>query len=430
MSGQPHVVLVDTYAPTRLLAPRFRALGYRCVRVQSTPEPPPVYASEPVDLGDYAASVVHDGDVDRTLAAVAAFDPVAVVPGGEVGVEFSDLLSERLGTPTNGTALSAARRDKFLMVETIKRAGLRGARQLRVTDAAELADWHRELGGRVVIKPLRSAGGDGVSFCDTPEESVRAYRALLGSRDVFAGRNESVVAQEYLSGTEYMVNTVSRDGRHHVCDVWKTTRINANGITDLCDALCLIASDEKVVPALTEYAGRVLDALGVRHGPAHVEVRMTPDGPCLVEVGARMAGGDIPYYASLGIGESQIEWTADAYVRPDRFHARCGEPYRVRRFCAMVAMVSPYEGTLREYCGAETIRRLESFHDIDFLVKPRGRLRRTVDDLTYPVVVTLMSPSEEAVLRDIGTIRYLDGLGFYDVEREPAGVARTSGCSR
>ncbi|MCO5995361.1 ATP-grasp domain-containing protein [Actinoallomurus rhizosphaericola] len=428
MSGQPHVVLVDTYAPTRLLAPRFRELGYRCVRVQSTPEPPPVYANEPVDLDDYVASIVHDGDVAKTLEAVAAFDPVAVVPGGEVGVEFGDLLSERLGTPTNGTALSAARRDKFLMVETIKKAGLRGARQLLVTDPAELADWHRDLGGRIVIKPLRSAGGDGVSFCDTPEESVRAYRSLVGSRDVFAGRNESVVAQEYLSGTEYMVNTVSRDGRHHLCDVWKTTRINANGITDLCDALCLIASDEKVVPSLTEYAGKVLDALGVRHGPAHVEVRMTPDGPCLVEVGARMAGGDIPYYASLGIGESQIEWTADAYVRPDRFHARCGDPYQVRRFCAMVAMVSPYEGTLRGYRDAEAIRRLETFHDMDLLVKPRGRLRRTVDDLTYPVVVTLMSPSEEAVMRDINTIRYLDGLGFYDVE--PVEVARTSGCAR
>ncbi|MEW2353475.1 ATP-grasp domain-containing protein [Spirillospora sp. NPDC029432] len=430
MSDRRHVVLVDTYTPTRLLAPRFRALGYRCVRVQSTPEPPPLFASDQVRHDDYVASVVHDGDVAATVEAVAAFDPVAVVPGGEVGVEFCDLLSERLGTPTaNGTSLSAARRDKHTMVETIKRAGLRGARQLRVADADELADWHRDLGGRVVIKPLRSAGGDGVSFCDTPAESVRAYRALLGSRDIFAGRNDSVVAQEYLPGTEYMVNTVSRDGRHHVCDIWKTTRINANGITDLCDALRLIASDEKEVPALTAYAGRVLDALGIRHGPAHVEIRMTPDGPCLVEVGARIAGGDIPYYASLGIGESQIDWTVDAYVRPERFHERCGRPYEVRRFCAMVAMVSPYEGTLREYRGAEEIRALESLHDMKLLVKPQGRLRRTVDDLSYPVIVTLMDPSDEVVARDIGTIRYLDGPGFYDVEPEPARAGHAGACT-
>ena len=37
----------------------------------------------------------------------------------------------------------------------------------------------------------------------------------------------------------------------------------------------------------------MLDALEVRHGPSHMEVKMTPTGPCLVEVGARCHGLEV-----------------------------------------------------------------------------------------------------------------------------------------
>jgi biotin carboxylase len=417
IQGSPCIVMVDAYAAVRSLVLEFREQGCSVVRVQSTRDVPFVYRSAPFVPDDFVADIIHDGDLAATADAVAAFAPVAVVSGGEVGVEFADLLAERLGLPGNGTALSAARRDKHLMVETVRAAGLRAARQLWATDADELAAWHRELGGRVVVKPPRSAGSQGVSFCDTPEESVAAFRSLADADDVFSQPNNGAVAQEYLPGTEYMVNTVSRDGRHHVCDVWRTSRVSANGIVDLCDALSLIDSGSRVVRPLTDYAFRVLDALGIRHGPAHLEIRMTPAGPCLVEVGARIAGGGIPASAGLGIGESQLEWTVDAYTRPERFHARAGGPYEVRRYCAIAGMVSPVEGVLSEYRGIEEIEGLESFHTLATLVKPGQEIRRTVDDLTYPVIVTLLHDLEEVVQRDLNTIRHLDGTGFYALDR-------------
>ncbi|WP_106970071.1 MULTISPECIES: ATP-grasp domain-containing protein [Streptomyces] len=408
--------MVDAYAAVRGLVLEFRDQGCSVVRVQSTREVPFVYRSAPHVPDDFVLDLVHDGDPAATADAVAAFSPIAVISGGESGVELADLLAELLGLPGNGTALSAARRDKHLMIETLRAAGLRAARQLWATDADELAAWHRELGGRVVVKPPRSAGSQGVSFCDTPEESVAAYRSLAGADDVFSQPNRGAVAQEYLAGTEYMVNTVSRDGRHHVCDVWRTGRVSANGVVDLCDALSLIDSGSRVVRPLTEYGFQVLDALGIRHGPAHLEIRMTPDGPCLVEVGARIAGGGIPAAAGLGIGASQLDWTVDAYLRPERFHARAGTPYEVKRYAAIAGMVSPVEGVLREYRGIEEIERLEGCHALATLVKPGQEIRRTVDDLTYPVVVTLLHDLDEVVQRDLNTIRHLDGVGFYALE--------------
>jgi hypothetical protein len=61
------------------------------------------------------------------------------------------------------------------------------------------------------------------------------------------------------------------------------------------------------------------------------------------------------------------------------------------------------------------LENLESLYDIRPVVRPGGRLRRTVDDLTTPLIVNLMHPVAEVVDRDFGTFRYLDGPGFYEV---------------
>ncbi|GLZ81490.1 ATP-grasp domain-containing protein [Actinorhabdospora filicis] len=415
MTTQKHVAIVDVYAPNRRLAPAFREAGYRVVRVQSTPDPPLVYRAAPFDLSPYEANIAHDGDLAATVAALSAYAPEAVIAGGELGVELADALSEAMGTPGNGTALSPARRDKYVQIETLRAAGLRATRQILVPGPDELAAWHRELGGRIVVKPVRSAAGDGVSFCDTPEEAVAAYHRILAAENVFSEPNRAVVAQEYLWGGEYVVNTVSRDGQHHVTDLWKYENLSANGIPDLSCGVRLLPRHGAAQDAVVPYALEVLDALGIAHGAAHLEIKLTPEGPCLVEGGARMAGFDTPFYAAECIGEAQKEWLVDAYVRPERFAARWKDDYELKKHFVTALMVSTRDAELVSYPLLGEVERLESLFDVRPQVRPGGRLRRTVDDMTTPFIVNLCHPVEEIVDRDFGTLRYLDGPGFYEL---------------
>ncbi|MEE4546840.1 ATP-grasp domain-containing protein [Streptomyces sp. V4-01] len=424
-AGRRHVVLVDTYETAshgvpqtaRHIAPAFLDAGFSCVRVQSSPTPPGVYAASRPAWENYTANIVHDGDLAATVAALAPYDPVAVMAGGEYGVAFTDVLGEALGVPTNGTALSHARRDKAAMAEAVREAGLRTARQLRAETEHDLVEWHRKTGGRIVVKPLSSAGGDGVAFCDTPEQSAAAFRRIVGAPDIFSLPNTAVLAQEYLVGTEYIVNTASLDGAHHAAEIWRSARFSVNGIRDLSGGCWLVPRQGDLHDTLVAYAFGVLDALGVRHGPAHVELKMTPQGPCLIEAGARLSGGDLPHYARLAAGESQLDWAVDSYVRPHRFAARRGTPYTIDRHFAWVALISPVAGKLGRYPHIDDIRALESFREMWELVKPGGEIKKTVDDTSYPVIVNLMHEVEEVVLRDMGTIRYLDGIGFYELDQ-------------
>lgn len=410
----PTVAMVDVYAPTMRLAEAFAAAGCRVVRVRSTAEVPAVYrGGGEADI--FIDTIVHTGDVEATLKAVADHDPVAVVTGGELGVELADLLSEALGLTTNGSAASAARRDKYAQNERIRAAGMAVPRQLLVEDADRLAAWHRSLGGRIVVKPVRSAGNDGVAFCDTPDAAVEAYRAAAGAVNIFSRRNEGVVAQEYLSGTEYAVNTVSRDGRHRTTDVWRYVKISANGVRDRIAAAVLVPPTAPERADLVDHAFRVLDALEVRHGPAHHEVMLTADGPRPVEVGVRLCGADTAAQALLASGESQVERTVQAYLDPDGFLAEVDAPQQLRRHVAMAFLTSPVAGTLRGYPLLPRVRELESCHDVQIAVPVGGRLPLTVDDTTEPAMVVLAHESASVVDRDLATVGWLDGHGFYDV---------------
>jgi biotin carboxylase len=415
VTRRPAVAVVDGFGSAARLAKAFDVAGHDCVRVQSTVDIPAHYRSE-LDLGLYAGNLVHTGDVEATAGLLAAYRPVAVIAGAEQGVELADALCEAAGLPGNGTALSHARRTKDVQTRTVAAAGLPTARQLTVDDAGQLEAWHARLGGRVVVKPTRSARNDGVSVCDSPAESVAAYQRIRHAVNDFGLRNEGVVAQEYLTGTEFVVNTVSRDGRHRVTDTWRYQKIDVNGVRDRINGILSLPPSDPRWSRLRDYALSVLDALGIAHGPAHLEIIMTSDGPRLVELGARLCGADVARYAVLATGESQIDRTVQAYTDPEAFLADVDTPYRRDAHAAMAFLASPLAGRLRSYPLLGQVERLDSYQGMTLRVTPGQQLCRTVDDGTEPLAVGLAHAEAATVEKDFQTVCYLDGYGFYEVE--------------
>jgi hypothetical protein len=132
-------------------------------------------------------------------------------------------------------------------------------------------------------------------------------------------------------------------------------------------------------------------------------------------VAARLGGFDLPECARLATGESLIDWMVDAYVRPKRFAQRMGRPYHLHRHVARTVMVSPRSGTLISYRSLEAIKELDSFRDMQVHVHPGQQLPLTTDDMTYPILLTLLHEVGEVLARDLWTLRYVDGMNFYEV---------------
>src|SRR5579863_8840526 len=111
------VLIVDGSSTAAYLAPAFRSYGIRCAHVISSPDLPALYRNQFVP-SDYIREVVHDGDIERTVAQLRDLNIGAVLHGLDAALELADTLAEQLGVANrNPLESSAERRDKVLMNE-------------------------------------------------------------------------------------------------------------------------------------------------------------------------------------------------------------------------------------------------------------------------------------------------------------------------
>jgi SAM-dependent methyltransferase/predicted ATP-grasp superfamily ATP-dependent carboligase len=352
-----------------------------------------------------------DGDWAKMLDRLKPWDVAGVIPGCECGVELADTLSEKLGVASNGTALSAARRDKFLMQEALRRAGLRSIDSLRTRNLDELIEWARRHNSwPVVLKPLRSTGTQGLHFCDHPEALQSAFRELTESKNFFGDSNDEILVQECVTGTEYPVNTVSLDGTHCLTDLWVYRKLRMGDSPPIYDYCRLLPYPEGTLAALRDYTFKVLDALGVRHGAAHSEIMLTATGPVLIECGARVMGGSFPPDLIVEcVGHNQLELLLDACLDPSRFRQKAAAPYRLKKHLLAKFLISSREGALREIPGINLVAGLATAHSGNFLgVLTENRVHRTVDLFTSPAHFILFDADESRVMADYQIIRDLE----------------------
>ena len=312
--------------------------------------------------------------------------------------------------PTNGTALSPARRDKYLMAETLRAAGLRCAEQSCGPDPEALAGWADPRGDwPVVVKPLRSAASDSVVVCGDAAQVREAAKAVLAAKTVYQEPNTEALVQSYLRGTEYVVDMVSRDGRRYVVGVWEYHKRLLRSGRNIYDRERLLPAGQDPVPALTAYVADVLDALGVRHGPSHAEVVMTPDGPALVEVGTRILGNMHPGFHDRCAGANQATLTALAYLHPDQFGRYAGRSYTrlAEGVCGTTSTTRHGLVESVDEAVVAEIARLPTVHGLNLKIEPGQIIRPTVDLYSSTMRIFLCAEDREAVERDWRRIEQL-----------------------
>ena len=365
------------------------------------------------ELEEDASSIQATAASVNQVAQDNGWAIVACCCGGEAGVDLADALSEELGLLiTNGTA-SFNRRDKKVQQELAQAAGLRSVRQASGSSfVGPVQSFLETENYPVIVKPLDSAGSDGVKLCKSYAEAKRHFLHLIGSPMVNGGLCEEALCQEYLQGKEYVVDHVSRDGVHKTTMVWVYDKraINGGDFVYFGDIPIDPLSPEAQV--LIPYVRAILDVLGVRNGPSHGEVIMTQDGPCLVEMNCRAHGGDgnwRPLCQAMTGGYDQVSASVDAYVDPvafDRLPHQPPSPLLASGQC--VDMVSYVEGTVKATPGYDLIQALPSFVCMETHIEPGSRVQKTVDLATDAGTCVLLHHDATVLARDLAIVRSLE----------------------
>jgi len=235
-------------------------------------------------------------------------------------------------------------------------------------------------------------------------------------------KNPEVVLQQFLEGKEYVVDTVSLNGVHKCVAVWEYDKRVCNGHDFVYFGARLRSGDGKIEQELITYQKKVLDALGILHGAGHGEVMYTPEGPRLVEVGARCHGAEGNWVPLVNkcYGTSQVKVLVDTYLDPESWEGTPDYPVLSDWFATKVDLVSRVDGILRDLPKIKDVRALPSFVKIDLMVKIGERMRPTIDCITTPGSVLLCNQDKIKLEEDFLRCRDMELEGFFVVDRVPA----------
>lgn len=394
--------IVDAFGVGGVYVSKLKIMGCNCIHIQSTPYVPKVFLSS-FSTQEYLCNIIYTGNnLKEIIKKLKKYNTKYVIAGVEPGVELADLLSYKMGLPTtNGVTLSSARRNKFNMIEALKKQGLRTVEHIKSNKLMEILNWVKQLDRwPVVLKQLKSAGNEKVFFCHREQEVVSAFEAIMYSIDVFGNQNKEVLVESYLQGEQYLINVVTCKGCHILSDIWFCEKIVIDNKNVMFDRIRLLPGKFNFKKEIVEYTFKALDALGIKYGPSHSEIMLTKDGPVLIESAARIMGSIDPLFITQALGRSQVELTLDSYLYPQKLPKRNLRTYHLRKHLLFKFIISSQEGEIKKINFLEEIKKLESFKRMDIKVQIGSKLKKTTDLFTSPGVIYLSHENEGVVLQD------------------------------
>jgi hypothetical protein len=243
-------------------------------------------------LHDYlrVPRIMDEDDVMDRVAEWLRGKPVdKVLSNWEPLVILAARLRERWGLP--GMSVDAVRgfRDKQLMKERIKAAGLRVPRSRRVQTEKETRAAAEEIGYPLILKPIAGAGSADTYKVTSNAELEEAITAMRGIPEASC--------EEYVAGEEFTFDTVSIGGKPAYENVaaYLPKPLEMRTLQWISPVIITVRDmyQPRLMPGV-ELGRKVLDALGMGDGFTHMEWYLTAKGEAVFgEIGYRPGGAHL-----------------------------------------------------------------------------------------------------------------------------------------
>ena len=162
----------------------------------------------------------------------------------------------------------------------------------------------RDNGYRCIVKPADNSGSRGIDLLDDYEQETidKAYEYSKKS-----SRSGDLMVEEFMEGAEVSVETLSINGKCHVIQITDKLTTGAPYFVEMGH------SQPSQLPnfikeRISQVAIEANKAIGIKNGPSHTEIKVTKDGPKIVELGARLGGDNITTHLTpLSTGVDMVE---------------------------------------------------------------------------------------------------------------------------
>jgi biotin carboxylase len=263
----------------------------------------------------------------RTILDFAREQPVqAIVPLGDHAVRTAALACRALDLPHNPPEAAEAARNKYKARQKLKTAGVAVPPFARFSLQDDPRRCAQQVAYPCVLKPLSLAASQGVIRADTPGQFLLAFeriRALMQRPEVQVHKEEStdwLLAEGFIPGREVAVEGLLDRGRLRVLALFDKPDPLDGPFFEETIYVTPSREDAARQAAIVTEVERAARALALFHGPIHAEVRLSPDGPRIVEVAARAIGGlcsrVLRFRTGLSLPELILAHACDLPVEP------------------------------------------------------------------------------------------------------------------
>ena len=318
-----------------------------------------------------------------TLASDMPMQSVAVVSHemGLVGI-------------SEDTALKAT--NKAFMRDALKAADVPVPMYLRVTGKNQFIkaiEQVRDAGYKCIVKPADNSGSRGVDLLKDDADLDAAYNYT-----VQYSRGGEIVVEEFMEGPEVSVETLAVDGDVHVIQITDKLTTGAPYFVEMGHSQPSQLDDE-IKTSIAEIAIAANKAIGIQNGPSHTEIKVTKDGPKIVELGARLGGDCITtHLVPLSTGVNMVECSIRIALgeKPD-LTPKWNKGSAIRYF-------ETREGTVSKISGVEDAKRIPGIVQISIVHgvgEYVGKIRSSIDRAGF-IIAQADSASDAIKLSEKG----------------------------
>jgi biotin carboxylase len=293
----------------------------------------------------------------------------AIVAVDDDGVLLAAMASEAMELAHNSVVSVHAARNKHHMRQILVAAGLPVPRFWCFSTAAKPADAAGTVQFPCVVKPLFLSASRGVIRANDPAQFVAAFQrltALLHTPDVLArggGLAHQLLVETFIPGQEVALEGLLIHGQLKVLALFdKPDPLDGPFFEETLYVTPsrLPAIVQETIATCTAHTAQ---ALGLRQGPIHAELRVNNAGPWVLEVAARTIGGLCSRTLRFGPGLSLEELVLQQALGIDpTAHARD------ERAAGVMMLPIPHGGVLRAVHGQAEAKCVPDIEDLSITI--------------------------------------------------------------
>ncbi|HEY5556703.1 ATP-grasp domain-containing protein [Acetobacterium sp.] len=235
--------------------------------------------------------VISTNDIPKVVAAAKLYNINGIMTlASDMPMRTVAAVAKELNIVGIDEVMALKATNKGIMRICLKDNDVPVPKFFRVKEIDEYMAVIHQFKNKCIVKPADNSGSRGVFLVnDINNNEMIMFAFEYSKKNSYGGE---IIVEEYMEGPEVSVETLSVDGKVEVISITDKLTSGAPNFVEMGHSEPSDLSRE-IKKQIERVAISAINAIGIVNGPSHTEIIVTDDGTKIVEIGARLGGGNI-----------------------------------------------------------------------------------------------------------------------------------------